>query len=69
MMNDIRDCEDKVTYARTRYNMSVSTYNQVIVVFPDSIVAGMIGCTPEKMFEIAETARAEADDLRIGNLK
>jgi LemA protein len=69
MMSDIRDCEDKVTYARNRYNMSVSTYNQCIVVFPDSIIAGMIGCTPEKMFEITETARADADDLRISNLK
>ena len=68
MMLDIRDCEDKVTYARNRYNMTVSAYNQAIIVFPSSIVAGFAHCMPEKMFEIAAEAREEADNLRISKL-
>lgn len=68
LMGDIRDCEDKVTYARNRYNMTVSTYNQAIVVFPSSIIAGMSGCTPKKMYEITETAREEADNIRISKI-
>lgn len=69
MMMDIRDCEDKVTYARNRYNMSVSYYNQCIIVFPQSIVAGMAHCMPEKMFEISSEAREDADNLRISKLQ
>lgn len=69
MMNDIRDCEDKVTYARNRYNMTVSTYNQSIVVFPASIIAGMCHCAPEKMFEISAVAREEADNIRISKIQ
>jgi len=69
MMNDIRDCEDKVTYARNRYNMSVSSYNQSIAVFPASLVAGMSHCMPEKMFEISEVAREEADNIRISKIQ
>ena len=68
MMMDIRDCEDKVTYARNRYNMTVSAYNQSIIVFPASIVAGFAHCTPEKMFEISADAREDADNLRISKL-
>ena len=69
MMGDIRDCEDKVTYARTRYNMTVSVYNQTIVVFPGSIVAGFMGCTPEMMYEATAEVRAESDNMRISNIK
>ena len=68
MMMDIRDCEDKVTYARNRYNMTVSAYNQTIIVFPSSIVAGFAHCMPEKMFEISAEAREDADNLRISKL-
>ena len=69
MMGDIRDCEDKVTFARNRYNMTVSAYNQIIVSFPSSIVAGVSHCAPEKMFEIAAAAREDADNLRISGIK
>lgn len=68
MMLDIRDCEDKVTFARNRYNMTVSAYNQSIVVFPSSIVAGMANCQAEKMFEISAEARENADELRVSKL-
>ena len=68
LMTDIRDCEDKVSYARNRYNMSVGQYNMDIAVFPNNIIAGMMGCSPEKLFEIAEPPREIADNIRIGKL-
>ena len=68
MMSDIRDCEDKVTYARTRYNMVVSDFNAGISVFPSNIIAGLMKCSPEKMFEISEPPREIADNLRIGKM-
>ncbi|MBO5802688.1 MAG: LemA family protein [Lentisphaeria bacterium] len=54
MMLDIRDCEDKVTYARNRYNMTVSAYNQAIIVFPSSIVAGFAHCMPERCLKLRQ---------------
>ena len=49
--------------------MSVSSYNQSIAVFPASLIAGMIHCTPEKMFEISAVAREEADNIRISKIQ
>ena len=47
LMEDIRDCEDKITYARNRYNMSVAKYNTDIVMIPGSIVASFMHLTAE----------------------
>ena len=37
LMSDIRDCEDKITYARNRYNMTTARYNMEIVMIPFAI--------------------------------
>ena len=68
MMTDIRDCEDKIAYARNRYNMTVARYNMDIVVFPASIVANSMALQPETMFEIAQSAREDIDNMRISKL-
>ena len=68
LMSDISDCEDKITYARNRYNMTVSKYNTEIVMIPGSIVANMMHLTPEEMFEISSAAREDADNMRISKL-
>ena len=68
LMEDIRDCEDKITYARNRYNMTVGKYNADIIMFPGSIVSGMMHLTAEPMFEISAQAREEADNMRISKL-
>ena len=68
LMEDIRDCEDKIAYARNRYNMTVARYNMDIAMFPGKIVSGVHGFTPEQVFEISETARQDADNMRISKL-
>ncbi len=68
LMADIKDVEDKVTYARTRYNVCVTDYNNTIAIFPKSIIAGMFRFGPEKVFEIAAEERIDADNLRISEL-
>ncbi|MBE6365984.1 MAG: LemA family protein [Lentisphaerae bacterium] len=68
LMEDIRDCEDKITYARNRYNMTVAKYNADIIMFPASIVSGMMHLAPESMFEISAQAREDADNMRISKL-
>ena len=68
LMGDIRDAEDKIAYARNRYNISVSRYNMDIVSIPNNIVAGMMRLEAEPMFEISETVRKDTDDMRISQL-
>ncbi len=68
LMEDIKDVEDKVAYARTRYNVCVTDYNNSIAVFPNSVLAGMFRFTPEKVFEIKPEERVNADNLRISEL-
>ena len=68
MMGDIRDCEDKITYARTRYNMTVSRYNMDIQQIPANIVASQMRLQQEPMFEISEAARQDADNIRISKI-
>lgn len=68
LMEDIRDCEDKITYARNRYNMTVAKYNTDIVMIPGSIVAGVMRLSAEEMFEISAQARDDADNMRISKL-
>ena len=68
LMEDIRDCEDKIAYARNRYNMTVARYNMDIAMFPASIVAAALHFSSEEVFEITETARQDADNMRISKL-
>ena len=68
LMEDIRDCEDKIAYARNRYNMTVARYNMDIAMFPASIVASLLHFSSEQTFEIPEAARQDADNMRISKL-
>ena len=68
LMSDIRDCEDKITYARNRYNMTTARYNMEIVMIPASIVASQMGLEKEKFYEISQNLRDDADNMRISKL-
>ena len=68
LMNDIRDCEDKIAYARNRYNMTTARYNMDIVMIPASIVAAQMGLKKENLYEISQTQRDDADNMRISQL-
>ena len=54
----IADVEEHLQAARRLYNANISSYNQDIVTFPTSIVAGMKGFTKKEFFE-AEDAKKE----------
>ena len=51
LQNDLKDTEDKISYARQFYNDSVLKLNNKIEVFPSSIVANMFHFEKEKFFE------------------
>lgn len=57
----ILDVEEHLQAARRMYNSNVSIYNQIIVTFPSSIIAGMKSLTKKSFFE--------AEDAKKSNVK
>lgn len=68
LMDDIKNVEDKIAYARTRYNTTVVDYNSTVQSFPTLIVAQLFGFTLEKTYEISDEEREHSDNLRISEL-
>ena len=58
----IADVEEHLQAARRLYNSNVSNYNQMIQVFPNSIIAKSKGCTKKEFF-VAEEAKTE--DIKV----
>ena len=57
LQSNLKDTEDKISYARQFYNDAVLKYKNKLEVFPSNIVAGMFGFKPEPFFEATETER------------
>ena len=57
LQQQLKEIEDKIGYARQFYNDSVMSYNNKIQVFPNNVVAGILGFREEKFFEANEQER------------
>ena len=51
---DLKDCEEKIAYARQFYNDTVLSYMNKVETFPSNVVASMFGFKEMKYFEISE---------------
>ncbi len=58
LQNNLKDTEDKISYARQFYNDAVLKYKNKLEVFPSNIIGGMFGFKPEPFFEATETEKA-----------
>ena len=54
LQTDLKDTEDKITYARQFYNDSAMGYNNLIQVVPSNIVASMFGFKKFEYFKAEE---------------
>ena len=54
LQNDLKDTEDKISYARQFYNDSVLTYNNKVEMVPSNIVANITGFKKGTFFEAEE---------------
>ena len=54
LQNDLKDTEDKISYARQFYNDSVLTYNNKVDMVPSNIVANITGFKKGTFFEVEE---------------
>lgn len=52
LQEEIADVENKLSSVRRYFNMATREYNNAVQVFPSSIVAGMSGFRPERMFNV-----------------
>ena len=57
LQNQLKDVEDKISYARQFYNDSVLMYNNKIEMFPSNFIASMFKFTKEAFFEVDEKER------------
>jgi LemA protein len=57
LQNNLKETEDKISYARQFYNDAVLKYKNKLEVFPSNIVAGMFGFKPEPFFEATGAER------------
>ena len=55
----IADVEEHLQASRRLYNANVSRYNQLLVTFPTSVIAGMKGMTKEEFFAAEESKRQD----------
>ena len=57
LQNNLKETEDKISYARQFYNDAVLKYQNKIEMFPSNIIAGMFNFKAEKFFEATETEK------------
>ena len=58
LSEELRNTENKISFARQFYNDSVTMYNTKLQVFPSNIIAGMFNFTPRDLF------KAKSDEAR-----
>jgi len=61
LQKELSDTEDKVAYSRQFYNSVVMEYNTKIAMFPNSLIAGNFGFTPEEFFEATEEEKKKVE--------
>ncbi len=57
---DLKDCEEKISYARQFYNDTVLSYNNKVEVFPTNIIANIFGFKQSEFFKLDNPAEREA---------
>ena len=61
LQDELKETEDKISYARQFYNDNVMAYKNKIEMFPSNIIAGMFGFKPEPFFEASEKEKENVE--------
>jgi LemA protein len=57
LQSQLDNMEEKINQSRRYYNGTAREYNQILVVFPNNLVAGFFGFQPVSFFQEDEAAR------------
>jgi LemA protein len=63
----LNEIEEQISVSRRAFNVSVVDYNNAVEMFPSSLVAGMMGYKPRKVFETADAEREKPDVKQLFN--
>ncbi len=61
LQGDLKDCEEKISFARQFYNDCVQKYNTVIETFPTNIIANIFKYNKKEYFKITDEDRKEVN--------
>ena len=67
LQQDLKDTENKISFARQFYNDAVTKYNRNLMVFPTNIIASMFHFTPSKLFEVDSAEAKQNVKVDFGN--
>jgi len=62
LQNDLNDTEDKIAYSRQFYNANVLEFNTKLAVFPNVLIAPVMGFKP---FEFFKASEEEKQDIKV----
>ena len=57
LQDDLKDTEDKITYARQFYNDTAMSFNNLVEMFPSNIIASMFKFKKYQFFEAKEAEK------------
>jgi len=57
LQTSLEGTENRINYARSKYNELVRAYNASIKTFPNNMLAGMFGFTEKSYFEVPDEAK------------
>ncbi len=60
LQNDLKDIEEKISFARQFYNDTVLAYNNKIEMFPSNIIANMFNFKASEFFKVENEEEREA---------
>ena len=61
LQGELKETEDKISYARQFYNDTVMSYNNKVQMFPSNIIANMFNFKTETFFEADEAERKNVE--------
>lgn len=61
LQEELVDTEDKIQASRRFYNANVRDFNTKILVFPTSMIAGMLGFKKYEFFEVADEEKSQVE--------
>lgn len=65
LQSELSDTENKIQASRRFYNGNVRDLNTKIQVFPDSVIAGMLGIKPRDFFELESPEEKEVPNVQF----
>ncbi len=65
LQDELSDTENKIQAARRFYNGNVRDFNTAMQVFPNSLIAGMMGFKPFEFFELEEAEGAAREPVKV----